>query len=313
MERPGPTQHDQLHLGDGVPHALVGAQAIPGLQVGVEAIVSRPAALRAHRIDSSLACEDRSGRKCTFPRARVRLREYRDGCDTTQRSNRTQSQPAPRTLLRRDRARARRTESSKAGDDLAAREESGSAPGIFPENLIERSGVEIRLAHDLVDDRYEFPPMRRRVEFLSRLSDRELRHRRQPPDCKIAYCIVGGIMDEQTVRSLNAINQDLLPRECCGVRSSLGRHPGPAGRDCYRTFGKFAERRLRRRSGCSTWGAGMVGLAHFWRIDCPPPNCRLAESTTAGSTRVHGADFPRKGTRPSLRRRRVLPNGHPGD
>jgi len=42
VERPGSAQHDQLHLGDGVTHALIGAQAIPGLQIGVEAIVLGP-------------------------------------------------------------------------------------------------------------------------------------------------------------------------------------------------------------------------------------------------------------------------------
>ena len=67
VKRPGAAQHDQLHLGDGVPHALVGAQAIPGLQVGIEAIVLGPLRARVRRPDSSLACERRWDRRCILP------------------------------------------------------------------------------------------------------------------------------------------------------------------------------------------------------------------------------------------------------
>ena len=92
VKRPGSAQHDQLHLGGGVPHTLVGAQAIPGLQVGVEAIVL--GSLRAGLVGQIALGHANIVRTEDAPAGtRVRLREHRDGRDTTQSSNRAQSQP----------------------------------------------------------------------------------------------------------------------------------------------------------------------------------------------------------------------------
>ena len=137
MKRPGSPQHDQFYLGDGVSHAPVGAQAIPGLQIRVKSIVLSP--LRARLVGQIALWHANIVRaKDALARARIRFREHRNGRDTAQRSDRAQSQPFDEHFFV-EAALAGRTESSKTGDDLTAREEPGSVSRISLENLIERS------------------------------------------------------------------------------------------------------------------------------------------------------------------------------
>ena len=164
VEGPGSAQHDQLHLLDRMPDLAIGRQAVPGLEVGIEAVVL--GALRAGLVgDVALRQAQVARAEDALARARVGLRQHRHGGDTRERPHRTHAQLRQEGGLRQPPARLA-PEMAEALDDLALREEAAALAGMALHHAVDAAGVELRQRHQRVDQGRELPLVRSGIKLV---------------------------------------------------------------------------------------------------------------------------------------------------
>ena len=135
IERPGAAQDDQLHLVHRMSDAVVRRESTPRLAVGIESVVLGPL---CPRFDGEIALGHANvvGAEDAAARAGKRLRQDRDRGDATLCAYR----PKPEGFdepVGVDTPISLGCEVPKAGDDLAAREETPAPPGMALEDPIQ--------------------------------------------------------------------------------------------------------------------------------------------------------------------------------
>jgi hypothetical protein len=162
--RPRAAEHDQLDLVGRVSHAPVGGKPIPGLEIGIEAVVLGP--LGPGLVgEVALGHADVVRAEDAGARARERLGQHRDRRDARERAHGAHAQPAHEILLEYPPVRTplgfaslrapfgRLHERAEAGDDGRLREHPPVRHRVAPHDPVELARVERGRGEHGVDDR----------------------------------------------------------------------------------------------------------------------------------------------------------------
>ena len=176
IEGPGPAEDDQLDLVDGMPGRVEGCQPVPGLQVGIEAIVRGP--LGAGLVGQvALGHPHVVGTEDALARTGKGLRQDRERRDPAPRADRAPLYAPAEPGLVEAETNLRR-EGAEARDQLTAREEAATRSGMSPEQRLDHFRLE-RLDHvvrdrlDLPEEREQRLARRRRIEIAIRRTTTE--------------------------------------------------------------------------------------------------------------------------------------------
>ena len=138
MEGPRATQDDQFDLVHWMTNGSIGLQAAPGLEIGIEVVDGGP--LGTGFVGQvALRHSDIVGAEYAAPRAGMRPRQHGHGSHATLGSYRTHPQSTDEDLLV-DFDFTPRPQVANSCDQLSAREEAPTIPGMSPKNRFDHRG-----------------------------------------------------------------------------------------------------------------------------------------------------------------------------